>query len=175
MNPNFFKKQYFLSNVEIKHYDVMIDGLNFFDEPVKSALFQRKTKQGQLRTYVFEKPPGIFIIVTLPLEIPDKTSFHHWNFIKILWHAWKFQGRKAIMEIPHNVFSIIPGKSTSFSWPLDFPHASSSNTPGNSMLSPLHQRTYNNIRKIAVGQGDGYITCYLLDYVCFKIILRWQQ
>ena len=41
-----------------------------------------------------------------------------------------------------------------------------------SMLSPLPQRTYNNIRKIATGQGDGYITCYLPDYVCFKIILR---
>ena len=143
-----FSKNNFFSTVEIKHYDVMIDGINFFDEPVKSAIFQRKTKQGELRIYFFEKPPGIFIIVTLPLEIPDKTSFHHWNFCKILWHPWKFQGRKSkLMEIPHNVFSIIPGKSTSFSWPLDFPHASSSNTPGNSMFSPLPVWIFSDISR----------------------------
>ena len=35
------------------------------------------------------------------------------------------------------------------------------------------QRTYDNIQKLATGQGDDCITCYLLDYVCFKIIIRW--
>ena len=29
-------------------------------------------------------------------------------------------------------------------------------------------RTYNNIKKIATGQGDGYATECLLDYPCFK-------
>ena len=28
----------------------------------------------------FEKTPGIFRFVTLPLEFPDKTSFHLWKF-----------------------------------------------------------------------------------------------
>ena len=28
--------------------------------------------------------------------------------------------------------------------------------------------TYNNIRKIAIGQGDDYTTCCLLDYNYFK-------
>ena len=29
-------KQYFLPNVEIKYYNVMIDGRNLFDQPVKN-------------------------------------------------------------------------------------------------------------------------------------------
>ena len=29
-------------------------------------------------------------------------------------------------------------------------------------------KTYNNIRKIATGQGDDYTTCYLLDYQPFN-------
>ena len=28
--------------------------------------------------------------------------------------------------------------------------------------------TYENIRKITIGQGDDYTTGYLLDYTCFK-------
>ena len=31
-------KQYFLPTVEIKDYDVMIDGRNFFDQPIKNDL-----------------------------------------------------------------------------------------------------------------------------------------
>ena len=30
------------------------------------------------------------------------------------------------------------------------------------------QRTYDNIKKILIGQGDDYSTGCLLDYVCFK-------
>ena len=30
--------EYFLANVEIKDYNVMIDGQNFFDQPVKNKL-----------------------------------------------------------------------------------------------------------------------------------------
>ena len=31
--------------------------------------------------------------------------------------------------------------------------------------------TYDNIRKIATGQGDDYTTGFLLDYTYFKIML----
>ena len=34
--------------------------------------FQKKSKQGSLRTYVFENTPGIFRFVTLALKISDK-------------------------------------------------------------------------------------------------------
>ena len=67
VNPNFLKKQYFLSTVEVKDYNFMIDRQNFFDDAVKNVLFQKKIKQGKLKIYVFEKPPGIFTFVTLPL------------------------------------------------------------------------------------------------------------
>ena len=40
----------------------------------------------ELRTYVFEKTPGIFRFPTLPLEIPDKTKLHPWKLRKILIH-----------------------------------------------------------------------------------------
>ena len=33
---------------------------------------------------------------------------------------------------------------------------------------------YDNIRKIATGQGDDYTTGYLLDYIS-KNIIDWQQ
>ena len=32
-------------------------------------------------------------------------------------------------------------------------------------------KTYDNIRKIAAGQGDDYTTGCLLDYACFKKML----
>ena len=32
-------------------------------------------------------------------------------------------------------------------------------------------KTYDNIRKIATGQGDDYTTGCLLDYACFKKML----
>ena len=31
-------KQYYLTTVEIKYYNVMIDGRNFFDQPIKNNL-----------------------------------------------------------------------------------------------------------------------------------------
>ena len=31
-------KQYYLPTVEIKHYNVMIDGRNIFDQPIKNDL-----------------------------------------------------------------------------------------------------------------------------------------
>ena len=33
-------------------------------------------------------------------------------------------------------------------------------------------RTYNNTRKIAIGQGDHYATEYLLDFLYFKKCYR---
>ena len=37
-------------------------------------------------------------------------------------------------------------------------------------------KTYENIRKIAIGQGDDYTTGYLLDYFYFtKKIIKWLQ
>ena len=38
----------------------------------------------RLRIYFSEKNPGIFIFVTLPLEILENTSFHPWKFCKIV-------------------------------------------------------------------------------------------
>ena len=32
----------------------------------------------------------------------------------------------------------------------------------------INLRTYDNIRKIAIGQGDDYTTGCLLDYYCFN-------
>ena len=46
------------------------------------GLFQKKSKQGELRIYLSEPPPppGIFRFVTLSLEILEKKSFHPWKF-----------------------------------------------------------------------------------------------
>ena len=33
-------------------------------------------------------------------------------------------------------------------------------------------RAYENIRRIASGQGDNYTTDYLLDYICLKNIIK---
>ena len=35
--------------------------------------------------------------------------------------------------------------------------------------------TYENVRKIATGQGDDYATGCWLDYAHFKIITKWLQ
>ena len=48
------------------------------------GLFQKKSKQGELRIYFFENPPGIFHFFTLPLEIRDKIKLNHWIFHKIV-------------------------------------------------------------------------------------------
>ena len=40
------------------------------------GLFQKKSKQGRLRIYFLENPPGIFHFLTLSLEIPDKTKLN---------------------------------------------------------------------------------------------------
>ena len=51
-------------------------GNSFFPYFGNYGLFQKKTKQGGLRIYFLKTPPEDFRFVTLPLEIPEKTSFH---------------------------------------------------------------------------------------------------
>ena len=48
------------------------------------GLFQKRSKQGWLRRYFFEKNPGIFRFATAPLEIPQRTSFQPWKLCKIM-------------------------------------------------------------------------------------------
>ena len=51
-------KQYYLPTVEIKNYNVMIDGRNFFDHPIKNVLKTykniRKIGTGQGDDYTTE-------------------------------------------------------------------------------------------------------------------------
>ena len=90
-----------------------------------NELFQKKFKQGGLRICFFDKIPGVFMFVTLPLpfEIPEKTKLHPSKFRRICYTSWKFQGqRPRPMEMRHNVFfitlrncacfSLTPGIST---------------------------------------------------------------
>ena len=69
-----------------------------------------------MRIEFSEIPPGIFRFVTLPLEIPEKTSYHLENSAKLCDTSWKFQDQKPrpAMEIPHK-FSV-----TSHEIPLPF-------------------------------------------------------
>ena len=71
----------------------------------------RKNPNGGLRSYFFEKTPGIFRFATLPLEIPERPSFHR-KFCKIIYTPYNFHGQKprpiwklhmtfsSILEIP---------------------------------------------------------------------------
>ena len=43
-----------------------------------------KSQTGGLRTNFFEKSPGIFRILTLHLQIPDKTKLQPWKLSKIV-------------------------------------------------------------------------------------------
>ena len=40
---------------------------------------------GGVEDILFWTPPANFRFMTLPLEIPEKTSFHPWKFRKIVW------------------------------------------------------------------------------------------
>ena len=50
------------------------------------AIPEKKHKKGGLRTYFFEKHPGIFRFFTLPLGILDKKELHPWTFCEVVWH-----------------------------------------------------------------------------------------
>ena len=63
----------------------------------------------------WKKNPGIFRLVTLPLEVPDKMKLIPGNSTKLCYTHWNFQGQKPRpMEIPHDFFWITPVISTSF-------------------------------------------------------------
>ena len=45
-------KQYYLSTVEIKNYNVMIDGRNVFDEPIKNANVSLNAKINEVKNEI---------------------------------------------------------------------------------------------------------------------------
>ena len=53
----------------------------------RSTHLQRFIPWGTDWGYAFPTSPEIFKFVTLPLEIPKKTSFHSRKFCKIVWHS----------------------------------------------------------------------------------------
>ena len=55
--------------------------------------YSRKKQTQVVEDILFWTSPGNFKVVTLPLEISKKKSFHPWKFSKILWHT---------MEIPRS-------------------------------------------------------------------------
>ena len=63
---------------------------------------KKKTWGGGLRTYFFERPPGIFHFFILPLEIPGKSKLHPWKLCKPALHP---------LEIPRSKAKT-PGNST---------------------------------------------------------------
>ena len=77
-------------------------------------LFQKNPNRGGLRIYFFEKVPGIFHVLTLPLEIPDKAKLNTRIFHKIVLDP---------LEIPRPK-TRTPEKSTLFflghPWKLHF-------------------------------------------------------
>ena len=65
---------------------------------------------------LFSQNPWKFRFVTLPQEISDKMKLHPWNFQKLFYTPWKFQGQyPRLVEIPDVFFLITP--VISFSWP----------------------------------------------------------
>ena len=107
-------------------------------QAVVNGLFQKNFKNGGLRTYFPENPPVNFRFVTLPLEIPEKNKLSPpWKFYKNVWYPLEIprpktttRGNSTLVFLEH------PWKFYFyFNWLLEFPHALSSFTPGNSMSS----------------------------------------
>ena len=95
---------------------------------VKWAIPEKKPNRGGWGYTFLKEIPGIFRFVILPIEIPEKTSFHPWKFCKVVWHP---------LEIPSSktktygnsiwVFLEDPWKfHFFFNWPLEFQYAVSS-------------------------------------------------
>ena len=96
--------------------------------------------RGRLKIYFFEKTPGIFRFVTLPLEIPDKTSFHPWKFCMQTCMTPLGNSKIENQDKTHGnstwFFLHIPWKfHFFFSWSPGISTCSFFNTPGNSMSS----------------------------------------
>ena len=65
----------------------------------------------------FEKNPGSFGFVTLPLEILEKAKLHFWIFHIVVWHPLEILRRKTKTDgnsTWHDFFLITAGNSTSF-------------------------------------------------------------
>ena len=58
------------------------------------GIFQKKPKQGGLRTYFVEKKPYIFRFVTLHLEILDKTKLFPRKSREIVLHPLEIRRAK---------------------------------------------------------------------------------
>ena len=97
-----FHKQYYLPTVEIKDYNVMIDGRNFFDEPIKDDLKTcdniRKIATGQgddyttgcLLNYLYFKKYYKLIAIDLSKQQKldaDAKAIQQINFIRNLDNA----------------------------------------------------------------------------------------
>ena len=81
-----------------------------------NVLFQKK-KQGGLRTYLFEKNPGIFLLFSALLEIPGKSKLHSRKFGTIVYvtSLRNFKVKKPrSLEILHEFFLLFLGNSTLF-------------------------------------------------------------
>ena len=50
-------------------------------------VYSTKIKEEWTKKYFFVKKPGIFRLVTLPLEIRDKSKLHPWKFHKIVTNS----------------------------------------------------------------------------------------
>ena len=70
-----------------------------------TGLFQKKDQTGGLKTYFFEKHPGVFRFFTLPLQIPNKTRLHFSDEVL----ASNYHGCKGeeIRLIPYYMIDII--------------------------------------------------------------------
>ena len=60
-------------------------------------VYSTKIKKEWTKKYFFVKNPGIFRLVTLTLEIPDKSKLHPWKFHKIVLQT--------VLEIPTSKIS----------------------------------------------------------------------
>ena len=97
----------------------------------------KKTNRGCWRHTFLKKSPGIFRLVSLPLEIPNKMKLHLWKFHQIVPHTLQFQRSKTKTHGNFTLFFCLikPGNSTSFfidSWSFQILFFQ---PPGNSMSS----------------------------------------
>ena len=76
----------------------------------------KKTNRGCWRHTFLKKSPGIFRLVSLVLEIPNKMKLHLWKFHQIVPHPLEFQRSKTKTHGNFTLFFclIMPGNSTSF-------------------------------------------------------------
>ena len=83
-----------------------IQGCSSLVNQYHNRLFQKKKKnrgKGRLRTYVFEKAPGIFRFLFYPWKFQTKQGITPRNSTKLCYTPQKFQGLKPTrpMEIQH--------------------------------------------------------------------------